>query len=68
MDTKYMDRLTQWRQAEYLAWRDWLNSYEWQWFVTLTLKNYDCQPKAESLVRDWTRQLRTEEGIRVGYA
>jgi hypothetical protein len=63
-----MDKLTQWRQAEFLAWREWLNSYSWHWFITLTLKDYDCQPKAERLLRNWTRQLSKEEKIQVGYA
>lgn len=67
MDRKYMDRLTQWRQTEFLARREWLNSYNWHWFITLTLKDYDCEPKARVMLLNWTRKLCTEEHIQVGY-
>lgn len=62
------DRLRLWRQAEFLEWNRYLKAYNWHWFITFTLKDYDCHPKAKEMLRNWTRQLCKAEHIQIGYA
>jgi hypothetical protein len=66
-ELNHSDRLRLWRQAAFLDWERYLKTYDFHWFGTFTLKEYDCHLKAEELLRTWTRQICKAEHIQVGY-
>jgi hypothetical protein len=68
MNRQHLDRLSQWRQGEFMDYTEWLDSWPWEWFGTFSLQDHDCLPTAQRMLRNWTRQLCTEEHIQVAYA
>lgn len=49
------------------VWAEWLNEWDWEWFVTLTFKEEVGIMKAERLWRRWVRELNEALDDRVGY-
>jgi len=49
------------------SWDRLLQSWEWEWFCSLTFKDKVSLHRADVLFRRWFRQLNRRNGLKVGY-
>jgi len=50
-----------------ITWANWLNKWDWEWFVTLTFKYSVTLNQAERYWRKWVRKLNSKIDDQIGY-